>query len=156
AYGCKQNGEWVGRIGNMGCYSLNDFKHISCGDGGVELTDDEAMARKLRRTVDKGYSREADATDRNPTFLCANYRMTELQGAVGIAQLAKMDSIVERRQKWCNQLLERLAGLPGIVLPEITAGGEASWWFFLFRVDPAVLGATADEFAAALEAEQVP
>lgn len=156
AYGCKQDGRWVGTIGHLGCFSLNDFKHISCGDGGIVLTQDEAMARKLRLAADKGYSREKDATDRNPTFLCANYRMTELQGAVGIAQLDKMDSIVQRRQDWCSRLLEQIGDLQGIVLPEVTEGGEASWWFFLFRVNEQLLGASADEFAAALNAELVP
>lgn len=155
AYGCKFEGELVGRFGHYGCFSLNDFKHISCGDGGVVLTDDEAVARRLRLSVDKGYSREADATDRNPTFLCANYRMTELQGAVGLAQLRKLDSIIERRQKWINELRERIGHLKGIVLPEVTPGGEASYWFFMFRADAEVLGATADELAAALNAENL-
>ena len=156
AYGCRQGEQWVGRIGHIGCFSLNDFKHISCGDGGIVLTDDEALARRMRLAADKGYSREKDATDRNPTFLCANYRMSELQGAVGLAQLAKLDSIIERRQKWCSELLQRLSGLPGLVLPEVSPGSEASWWFFMFRVDPQVLGADADEFGQALQAEQVP
>jgi dTDP-4-amino-4,6-dideoxygalactose transaminase len=156
AYGCKYQGQWVGRIGHIGCFSLNDFNHISCGDGGIVLTDDENLARRMRLGADKGYSREKDAADRNPTFLCANYRMSELQGAVGLAQLKKLDSIIERRQKWCGQLVERLSGLPGLILPEVTAGGEASWWFFMFRADADKLGATADEFAAAMTAEQVP
>ncbi len=156
AYGCKHNGKYVGRIGHIGCYSLNDFKHISAGDGGMVLTDDADLARRLRLATDKGYSREKDVAERNPTFLCNNYRMTELQGAVGRAQLKKMDSIIERRQQWCDQLRERIAGLPGVILPEVTANGEASWWFFMFRVEAAKLGATADEFGEALQAEKVP
>lgn len=156
AYGCKQQGRLAGTIGHLGAFSLNDFKHISAGDGGIVLTDDEDLATRSRLATDKGYSRAKDAAERNPTFLCNNYRMTELQGAVGIAQLAKLDSIIERRQKWCGELSQRLSGLPGVILPEPTADSDVSWWFYMFRVDAEKLGATADEFGAALQAEQVP
>ncbi len=156
AYGCMHNGQWAGHIGHIGCFSLNDFKHISAGDGGVVITDDENLATRMRLATDKGYSRVQDGGERNPTFLCNNYRMTELQGAVGIAQLRKLDSIIQRRQQWCDELKTRLSGLPGIQLPEITAGGEASWWFFMFRVVPAELGVSADQFGEALNAEKVP
>jgi dTDP-4-amino-4,6-dideoxygalactose transaminase len=156
AYGCKQHGRAAGTIGHMGAFSLNDFKHISAGDGGMVLTDDDMLATRLRLATDKGYSRAKDAAERNPTFLCNNYRMTELQGAVGLAQIAKLDSIIERRQAWCSELSARLEGIPGLILPEPTAGADVSWWFYMFRVNPAKLGATADEFGAALQAEQVP
>jgi dTDP-4-amino-4,6-dideoxygalactose transaminase len=135
---------------------LNDFKHISAGDGGMVLTDDPEVAVRMRLATDKGYSRVKDAAERNPTFLCNNYRMTELQGAVGRAQLRKMDSIIERRQKWVGELIQRIGHLPGLQMPEVTAGSEASWWFFMFRVDPEVLGLDADRFAEAMAAEQCP
>lgn len=156
AYGCKQQGRPVGTIGHMGAFSLNDFKHISAGDGGMVLTDDPALATRLRLATDKGYSREKDAAQRNPVFLCNNYRMTELQGAVGVAQLKKLDFIIAKRQAWCSELSRQLSEIPGIILPEPTADSEVSWWFYMFRVDAQVLGLTADELAAALQAEQVP
>lgn len=156
AYGCRQSGTVTGSIGHFGAFSLNDFKHISAGDGGVVVTDDDDLATRLRLATDKGYSRDKDASERNPVFLCNNYRMTELQGAVGLAQIAKMDSIVARRQAWCSELSERLAHLPGIILPEPTADSDVSWWFYMFRVDAENLGVDADEFGKALQAEQVP
>lgn len=156
AYGCRQSGTVTGSIGHFGAFSLNDFKHISAGDGGVVVTDDDDLATRLRLATDKGYSRDKDASERNPVFLCNNYRMTELQGAVGLAQIAKMDSIVARRQAWCSELSERLAHLPGIILPEPTADSDVSWWFYMFRVDAENLGVNADEFGKALQAEQVP
>lgn len=156
AYGCRQNGRWAGTIGHMGAFSLNDFKHISAGDGGMVITDDDDLAVRLRLATDKGYSRAKDAAERNPVFLCNNYRMTELQGAVGLAQLEKMDSIIARRQRWCDELSRRIAGLPGLILPEPAPGAEVSWWFYMFRIDPEVSQVDADQFAAALQAEQVP
>ncbi|MGQ9881788.1 MAG: DegT/DnrJ/EryC1/StrS family aminotransferase [Armatimonadota bacterium] len=156
AFGCRYRGEPIGTIGDIGCFSLNEFKHISCGDGGIVITRNEHLARRLRLATDKCYSREPGVTQRNPTFLANNYRMTELQGAVAVAQLEKLESIVARRRRWCEALSERLRGLPGITLPQPTPGCEPSWWFYMMRVVPDSLGADAASFAEALRAEGLP
>src|SRR5206468_11917473 len=103
----------------------------------------------------KAYDRSPGAL-REPRFLANNYRMTELQGAVALAQVGKLDSIVSRRRSWCAKLSNRLQDLPGISLPNITEHCDPSWWFYMLRVLPDQLRATADEFAAALKAEGVP
>src|SRR6201999_1893082 len=113
AHGCHYDEKPVGTVGQIGCYSYNEFKHIACGDGGVCITNDEAIAKKLRLASDKGYDRSPAGVGRNPTFLAANYRMTELQGAVAIAQLGKLDSIIERRRRWCGELEQGLGGVRG-------------------------------------------
>lgn len=153
AFGTRYGGRVVGTLGDIGCYSYNEFKHISCGDGGIALTNDADLALRLRLATDKSYNRTAQGAERNPVFLANNYRMTELQGAVALAQLQKLDDIVARRQAWCSQLSEQIGDLPGIDVPTITPGGEHSWWFYMMRVVPEQLGANADEFAAALQAE---
>lgn len=156
ALGCRYDGQPIGTWGDIGCFSVNEFKHISCGDGGIVITDDPELADRLRLATDKAYNRRSDAPSHNPTFLGNNYRMTELQGAVAVAQLRKLDSIATRRRAWCGALLERLSGLKGLHLPEVTPGCEPSWWFFLMRVEPEVLGANADDFAQALRKEGLP
>ncbi|HEV2295549.1 MAG TPA: DegT/DnrJ/EryC1/StrS family aminotransferase [Tepidisphaeraceae bacterium] len=156
AHGTRYHGNAIGTIGQIGCFSYNEFKHISCGDGGIVVTDDEALARKMRLATDKGYNRAPGVAQRNTNFLANNYRMTELQGAVALAQLAKLDSIVERRRKWCAGLTERLTGIEGLALPKVTEGCDPSWWFYMVRVIPSVLKASADEFVAAMKAEGVP
>ncbi len=153
ALGCRYEGRAVGAWEQIGCYSLNEYKHISCGDGGIVVTDDDALAVRLRLATDKSYDRRPGAPMRHPTFLATNSRMTELQGAVGVAQLAKLDSIVERRQRWCGELSARLRSVPGICLPEVTPGCDHSRWFYLLRVEPETLGVDADAFAQALRAE---
>jgi len=153
AFGCTYDGKPIGTIGDIGCFSLNEFKHISCGDGGIVVTNDERLAKRLRLATDKGYSRETGAAERNPTFLANNYRMTELQAAVAVAQLRKLDDIVDRRRKWCAALSERLRSVEGITLPEVTPRCEASWWIYMIRVQPEALGVDADEFVIALRAE---
>ncbi len=156
AHGTRYHGNAIGTIGQIGCFSYNEFKHISCGDGGVCITDDAALAAKMRLATDKGYNRSPGVAQRNTNFLANNYRMTELQGAVALAQLGKLDSIVERRRKWCAGLTERLQGIQGIALPKVTEGCDPTWWFYMVRVIPAVLKASADEFVAAMKAQGVP
>jgi perosamine synthetase len=156
ALGCRYDGNPIGTWGDIGCFSLNEFKHISCGDGGIVITDDPELAHRLRLATDKAYNRQPNAPQRNPTFLANNYRMTELQAAVAVAQLRKLPSIVERRRDWCGALSERLTGLDGLHLPEITPGCDPSWWFFMMRVEPETLRADADTFAQALQKEKLP
>lgn len=155
AFGCTYAGKPVGTFGEVGCYSYNEFKHISCGDGGLVLTDDADMARRLRLATDKCYDRRPGVSLRHPVFLASNYRMTELQAAVARAQLRKLDDIVDRRRHWCEKLTARLKGTPGISLPRPTLDCDPSWWFYLLRVRPDELHADADTFTAALQAEGI-
>lgn len=156
AFGSEYKGCPVGTRGVIGCFSLNEFKHISCGDGGLVVTDDETLATRLRLATDKAYNRQPNVPMRHPTFLAGNYRMTELQGAVALAQLRKLDGIVARRRAWCGELNRRLRGLSGLILPTPAEGGDPSWWFYPMQVIPEELGADADTFAAALRAEGLP
>jgi perosamine synthetase len=114
------------------------------------------LGERMRLAGDKCYSRKPGGAVRNASFLANNYRMTELQSAVALAQLRKLDSIVSRRQRWCAALSERLRGVEGITLPRPSPGCEPAWWFYLLRVAPERLHATADEFAAALQSEGLP
>jgi dTDP-4-amino-4,6-dideoxygalactose transaminase len=157
AHGTTYDGKPVGSIGHVGCYSFNEFKHIACGDGGMVTTSDAELARRLRLATDKGYDRSPGVAERNVGFLANNYRMTELQGAVALAQLRKLDSIVQRRQSWCGRLTERLKDkTPAVQLPAVQERGTHTYWFYMMRVEPEKLGANADEFAAALKAEGLP
>jgi dTDP-4-amino-4,6-dideoxygalactose transaminase len=156
AHGTTYDGKPVGSIGHVGCYSFNEFKHIACGDGGITTTSDAELAKKLRLSTDKAYDRSPGVAIRDAKFMAANYRMTELQGAVALAQLRKLDYIIQRRQSWCGRLTERLKNPAGLQLPTITEKGTHTYWFYMMRADKAALGADADTFAAALKAEGLP
>ncbi len=144
----------AGTFGEFGCFSLNDFKHISAGDAGMVITDDSDLAWRAQIFTDKGYDRTK--MEHNPPFLAANYRMNELEAAVAIAQLEKLEWIVERRRKFGEGLTEGIAGLPGIQPPKITEGGQSSYWFYMLRVDEKQLGVSRKQFAEAVSAEGVP
>jgi dTDP-4-amino-4,6-dideoxygalactose transaminase len=151
AWGATYRGKPVGAFGAAGCFSLNEFKHISCGDGGLVVANHAALARRLALSVDKCYDRAAGAGMRDPAFLGNKYRMTELQAAVALAQLPKLPEVVSRRRAWCEALSARIAGLPGVTPPGATPGGDPSWWFYILKV-----AGDADAFAEALRAEGLP
>ncbi|WP_283136270.1 DegT/DnrJ/EryC1/StrS family aminotransferase [Rhizohabitans arisaemae] len=140
------DGRPVGRIGEVGCFSLQQWKHITCGDGGLVITDDDAPAQAMRLFADKGWDR---AGGRHHLSFGLNYRMTELQAAVARCQLAKLPGVVAARRRWALRLRAELAGLPGLALPD--PRGHA-WWYF-----PIVLpGGGAPELAAKLAADGIP
>ena len=155
SYLCEYKGRHAGTIGHIGCFSLNDFKHISAGDAGMLITDDADLAHRARLFTDKGYDRSGSG-QRSPSFLCANYRMNELEAAVALAQLRKLDTIVSRRREIGERITAGIADLPGVLPHAITPGGKCSYWFYMLRVDAAQLGASMEEFGDALIAEGVP
>jgi dTDP-4-amino-4,6-dideoxygalactose transaminase len=154
----RYKGRLAGTIGDYGCFSTNDFKHISTGDGGIVTINsgdgrDYAAAHAF---ADKNYRRLGGEVVRDVAYLAPNYRMTELQGAVGIAQVKKLPWICAQRRKYGDRLTQGISGLPGILPHRITAGGECTYWFYMFRIDESVLGCTRDEFSRALAAEGIP
>jgi len=94
AFGATYRGRWVGTHGAMGMYSFNEFKTITCGDGGMVVTDDEQLYRRAFAMHDQGHSpnRKGLEVGARP-FLGLNFRMTELEGAVLVAQVRKLEGI---------------------------------------------------------------
>lgn len=139
AFLCEYKGRLVGTLGAIGCFSFQQGKHMTTGEGGIVVTDDPALARRLFLFVNKawGYG-DANA---DHYFLAPNYRLSELQGAVANAQLAKLDGCVARRRAAAARMDAALAGLPGVQTPRVTPGGKHVYWKYCLRVDPAELGA---------------
>ena len=154
AYGCQYQGRPVGTFAPVSTFSLNHFKHITCGSGGMVLTDDDRLRYTGTLLLDKCYQR--DEGKRNPFFLATNYQMTELQGAVALAQLQKVGSFTARRNELGSRLDSALRGLPGIDTQKIGDASRHSYFLYLFKIDPQLLACSAEEFSAALQAEGVP
>ncbi|WP_433158823.1 DegT/DnrJ/EryC1/StrS family aminotransferase [Kribbella sp. CA-247076] len=151
AYLAPVGDTFVGRIGHIGCFSLQQTKHISAGDGGLVITDDPALAQRMRLFADKGWPRATN--ERNYLFLALNYRMTELVGAVTRAQLTRLAGVVADRRTAAARATAGIADLPGITPPPDT--GDHVYWQYPLVLDPAVAG-DLREWAAALTAEGVP
>ena len=153
AHIAEYRGKKIGTFGDLGCFSLQQSKQITCGDGGLTLVNREDLIERASLFIDKGRSRRAG---RVHLFLGANYRMTELQGTVARAQLAKCGELIEARRAAAAALSARLRSMPGIIVPQDTAGTRSSWWLYNFLIDEPLLGISADEFCEALEMEGVP
>jgi perosamine synthetase len=154
AWGAKWQGQPVGLAGHLACYSFNDYKHLSCGDGGLVATADPRWRGVLSKWGDKYYDRVTG--ERNPSELAPNYRMSEPQAAVAVAQLTRLPAIVSERIRVGERMMAGLAGVEGLLLPEVRSGDTHSYWFLLVRLESARFTADRDTITRALSAEGVP
>lgn len=134
AYGARSAGRPVGTIGAIGCFSLQQSKHMTAGEGGLVVTDDETLAHRIRLFINKAWDYEDPRPDHG--FLALNYRMSELQGAVAVAQLAKLDGNIVQRRATARRLGEKLSGLRGITTPWVAPSNLHSYWKYCLWVDP--------------------
>jgi len=137
AFLAKSQGRYVGTIGTISCFSLQQGKHITTGEGGLVATDDPKLARLVNLFINKawGYG------DANPDhyFLALNYRMSELQGAVALGQLPKLEAAVAKRIAMAELMHQKLKGLPGLAIPKMRSDDVHTYWKYCLRVDPAVI-----------------
>jgi len=147
------DGRLVGTIGDIGCFSLQQSKHITCGDGGITITNNDEYGMRGRLFMDKGWHR-AHYGPREYEVFGPNYRMNELSGAVALAQARKLRDIIARRRAAGDLLSELLADNPNVTPQRLLEGCAHTYWQYGMRVEE---GApfTADEFAAAVRAEGV-
>jgi perosamine synthetase len=152
--GATYRGQHIGTFGRFGCYSLNDQKHITCGEGGFILmkTQDDYLA--CHNYADKFYDRERKGV--RLTALAPNYRMSELDGAMTLAQLPKLDPIVEKRRVLGEYLNLELSGIKGIIPQSKPSYAQASYFFYLFRYDKEIIKTSQKEFLDGLQAEGIP
>ena len=154
-YCCKYKGQYVGTFGDIGCFSLNDFKHISAGDGGMIITNNKDLYYKALMFADKNFNRMGPEIVKNVPYLAPNYRMNELTAAVGLAQLDRVEEICAKRNVYGTRLNNALAKIPGIQPHKILAECESSYWFYMFRIDEERLGVSRSDFVKALQAEGI-
>lgn len=137
AFLARCNGRLVGTFGALGCFSLQQGKHITTGEGGLVVAQDAALARRLFLFINKAWGYGDAQPDHY--FLALNYRMSELQGAVAVAQLPKLEDVVRRRQEAADRLTGALEGLPGIETPWVDERDSPTWWKYCLRVDGKVI-----------------
>jgi perosamine synthetase len=153
AFLAKSQGKYVGTIGKISCFSLQQGKHITTGEGGLVATNDAAIGRMLNLFINKawGYG------DPNPDhyFLALNYRMSELQGAVAVGQLPKLEAVAEKRIGMANSLNKKLAGLRGVTTPYVRPGDVHTYWKYCLRIDSDVIPGGSVAMAKELKARQI-
>jgi dTDP-4-amino-4,6-dideoxygalactose transaminase len=147
------DGEPVGSIGSIGAFSLQQGKHITTGEGGIVVTNDDDLARRLFLFINKGWGYGDAKPDHY--FLALNYRMSELCGAVALAQLEKLEAAVSRRRMLAGQLDAKLRGLDGVEVPQVDRRAEHVYWKYCIRVDESRVPGGVTAVAASLREREI-
>ena len=129
AHMTEYKGRYTGTIGDIGCFSFQHSKHMTTGDGGMTITSNKKYYERMKLFADKGYARKGYGS-RAYLFHAPNYRMTELVGAVGLAQLKKVKGVVAKRHELGTHMSELLSAIPGIVPAPSTPGGKHPYWMY--------------------------
>jgi len=156
SWGTKWKGKGAGALGTAGAFSFQMSKNITSGEGGIILTDDEELAERCRSYANCG--RAANKPWYEHYMVAGNYRMTEFQAAILLAQLQRLQSQVERRAENAWFLNERLGAIEGIKTVREDARAEPrSYHLYCFRFDSAGFGGLGRErFVEAMAAEGIP
>lgn len=148
---------YAGTLADIGGYSLNYHKHIHCGEGGILVTDDDRLARRLQLIRNHA---EAVIKSDDPAELCNmigfNFRLGEIEAAIASEQLKKLRGKVESRQRVASELDEGLRGLPGLTLPAVAPGNTHVYYLYAMTLDVDQLGVPRERIVEALRAEGVP
>jgi dTDP-4-amino-4,6-dideoxygalactose transaminase len=151
-------GKLVGIMGDCGIFSFTENKNITTGEGGMLITNDEAIAEVARQVRNHGEMIDTAMNVRtyNSTMLGWNYRMTEMEAALGIAQFHKMDQLNAVRIELCNYLSRGLCGVDGLRTPVLGAGNKHVYYFYPLKYDEPKMGLQRELFVKALNAEGIP
>jgi perosamine synthetase len=152
AWGARSRGRPIGTMGHFACFSLQDSKLVTCGDGGMVASNDEHFGPQLQRFGDKGFDRVGRS---DFGVLGTNYRMSEPQAAVAAAQLSRLEPIAARRARLGNLLSEKIAGIPGIRPHRVHPEDRCVYWHHMLRLQPEAFRCDRAGFIKALMAEGV-
>lgn len=156
APGALYKGRHAGTLADVGGYSLNYHKHIHTGEGGILVTDNDEIAERVQLIRNHA---EVVVGDKGVTNLSNmighNFRLGEIECAIGIEQLKKLDRFVQSRQLLANRLTEGLNGLRGLRTPVVKPGCTHVYYVYPMVLDIEVLGVSRERIHAALQAEGV-
>ncbi len=147
-------GKYVGTIGDIGIFSLNCYKTIQSGEGGVTVTSNDELAFRLQLIRNHGEIVIQNLKMENIVNLLGwNYRMTEIQAAIASEQLKKLDALTEPRIELANHLTEGISGIDGIIPPVVLKDCKHVYYRYALRYFEDKIGIPRDIFCKALTAE---
>ena len=152
AHGATFGGKRIGSFGDVAAFSFFGNKIVTTGEGGMLTTRSEELARKMKMLRDHGMSPERRY---HHPVLGYNYRMTNLQAALGVAQMERIDEILAAKRRIGREYREGLTDLPGLQLPAELAPAESVYWLFSVLVDPATSAVDRNGLMALLKQESI-
>ncbi len=133
AHGAEYQGHKVGSLGDMGCFSFYGNKIISTGEGGMLVTDHEGWMEKSHLLRDHGMSKERKYWH---PVVGYNFRMTNIQAAIGLGQMTKIDKLIDQKRKMADYYTEKLKKIPGIILPSEKRWAKSVFWLYSLLLKP--------------------
>lgn len=143
AAGAAYRGVSAGALGTIGCFSFHPRKSVTTGEGGMITTNDDHLAEVIGMLRNHGASISEEQRHHGPrpyilpdfNMLGYNYRMTDLQGAVGVVQLKKLDQFIDERAKWAAWYSEQLKDISWLRTPQFSSDYKHGWQSFVTFVD---------------------
>lgn len=150
----RYKGKWAGTLGDIGIFSFNYHKHIHTGEGGMLVTNNDRIAERLRLIRNHAEAVvEGKGENDLVNMLGGNFRLTEIQAAIGRAQLKKLAHLAKARIKNCEYLAHELSRIPGIRAPKVRLGATHVYYMQPFLYDEKIIGVNRDTFINAVQAE---
>jgi perosamine synthetase len=141
ALGATYRGRPVGGLADLTTLSFHPVKHVATGDGGMVMTDDDDLARRMRRFRNHGIGSDANERARTGRWqyemldLGFNYRLTDLQCALGLSQLRKLDAFLARREAIAAQYRTAFAACAGLRVPHVAPDVRHAWHLFVVELE---------------------
>ena len=148
AHGAEYKGRRVGSFGHIACFSFYGNKIITTGEGGMCLTNDEELAEKMKILRDHGMDPSKRYWHNVVGF---NYRMTNLQAALGVAQLSKIERFIEKKKRIARLYAEELSSIEGITLHPEMPWAKCVYWLYSVLINEEKTGITRDKLAEKLQ-----
>ena len=148
AVGSQYQGKMIGSIVDLTCFSFHPVKTITTGEGGAITTNNKVYFERLKRLRHHGIYKNSILSKKYGGWfyqineLGYNYRMTDIQAALGISQLKKIDKFIKRRREIWQKYNKALGKIKGLTLPKEKRGSFSAWHLYTLRIDEKVLGKT--------------
>ncbi|MBI3511394.1 MAG: DegT/DnrJ/EryC1/StrS family aminotransferase [Bacteroidetes bacterium] len=159
ASGAMLHGRSAGALGDVGCFSFHPRKSVTTGEGGMLTTNDDAIAEHLNRLRNHGASVSEEQRHKGPRpyilpefdIVGYNYRMTDVQGALGIVQIKKLDQFIDERNKWAKWYSGKLSPLKWLRTPVVADGYRHGWQSFVTFIDEKISPMKRNDIMEALQ-----
>ena len=152
AQGAKYKNKMVGSLADMAVFSFFGNKIITTGEGGMIVTNDKYLAEKCRLLRDHGMSKERRYWHQ---VLGYNYRMTNMQAALGVAQMGKIEKIIEKKKQIAKEYKEILGHSKGVIFPAEINFTENVFWLFTILIKKDILGISANELMQLMQKHKI-
>lgn len=157
APGALYKGKYAGTLAPIGGYSLNYHKHIHTGEGGILVTNDDHLAQRMQLIRNHAEAVVGGMGVSDLTNLIGhNFRLGEMEAAIGIEQLKKLDRLIQSRQEIAYRLTEGLSQIKGLITPFVPTDQTHVYYVYPMQIDPEVIRVPRNTICEALRAEGIP